>query len=187
MTDTVHTPPDTPALPAAVARRSMRDVAFGLLTAAAAVLFAAFVIPAFVSVPASVKAAPLSPAFLPYVLTGLIGLLGLVCAGQAMFGRGVPKEDGEGFDPARHWPLSAALLAALLAAVFAAFWWLPERVGMLPVAVGTMAAMLLAGGERNVLRLVLVAVAVPVLIWLFFTKVAMVPLPEGPLEALVAS
>ncbi|ORE91036.1 hypothetical protein ATO13_21056 [Stappia sp. 22II-S9-Z10] len=183
MTDTVHTPPDTPALPAAVARRSMRDVAFGLLTAAAAALFAAFVIPAFISVPGNVKAAPLSPAFLPYVLTGLIGLLGLVCAAQAMFGRGVPKEDGEGFDPARHWPLSAALLAA----VFAAFWWLPERVGMLPVAVGTMAAMLLAGGERNVLRLVLVAVAVPVLIWLFFTKVAMVPLPEGPLEALVAS
>lgn len=178
MTDT-----SVPSLPSAVARRSPRDAAFGLGVAAGAILFAAFVIPAFISVPESVKAAPLSPAFLPYVLSGLIAVLGLVCAGQAMFGRGVPKEDGEGFDPAPRWPLAAVLVAGVLAA----FWWLPEIAGMLPVSIGAMAVLLLMGGERSAVRLVLVSILVPLAVWLFFTRVALVPLPEGPLEALFPS
>lgn len=165
-----------------VARRSSRDVIFGLGVAAAALVFALVVIPAFISVPASVKAAPLSPAFLPYVLTGLIGLLGLVCAAQAMFGQGVPKEDGEGFDPAVGWPWKIVLVLM----VFAAFWWLPESFGTLPVAIFAMAVLLAIGGERSWARGAAVAILVPVFVWLFFTQVAQVPLPEGPIEELIA-
>ncbi len=165
-----------------VARRSMRDVVFGLSIAAAALVFALAVIPAFISVPASVKAAPLSPAFLPYVLTGLIAVLGLVCAAQAMFGQGVPKEDGEGFDPARGW----AWKMILVLGVFTAFWWLPETVGTLPVAIVAMAVLLAMGGERSWVRGAAVAILVPTLVWLFFTQVAQVPLPAGPIEELIA-
>lgn len=171
-----------PAMPAPVARRSMRDVVFGLGVAAVALLFALIVIPAFISVPGSVKAAPLSPAFLPYVLTGLIGLLGLVCATQSLIGQGVPKEDGEGFDPANGWFFKTLLLAA----VFMSFWWLPELVGTLPVAIAAMAVLLVIGRERSLVRGAAVAVLVPVLVWLFFVEIAQVPLPEGPIEELIS-
>lgn len=165
-----------------VARRSRLDIVFslGVIALAAGLLF--WVIPGGVQVPASVKAAPLSPAFLPNVLSALVGLLGLICLVQATLGQGVPKEASElSFEAARSWPLRFAMVLA----AFLAFWLLPEEIGMLPVAIGVMAGLIFAGGERNIGRGALLAALIPLGVWLFFSRVAQVPLPEGPIEALL--
>lgn len=164
-----------------VARRSRLDIFFSLGVVALSALLLLWAIPDGVQVPASVKAAPLSPAFLPNVLSALVGLLGAICLVQATLGRGVPKEASElSFEAARSWPLRLAMVLA----AFLAFWLLPEEIGMLPVAIGVMAALIFAGGERNVARGALLAVLIPLGVWLFFSRVAQVPLPEGPIEAL---
>lgn len=164
---------------APIAKRSGLDLIFGVGALIFAAIFVLWVIPVGVQVPDSIDAAPLSPAFLPYVLSTLIGALGVVCVLQATLGQGVPKEESElTFSPRRTWPLRLALVLA----AFAAFWLLPERIGMLPVAVVTMGVLVFVGGERNVPRGLLVSIVVPFGVWLFFTRVAQVPLPEGPIE-----
>ncbi len=175
-------PGDGPeGLPVLRARRSRSDVIFGFGTALGALLMAVWVIPHGVTAPSSVKALPLSPTFLPYVLTACIGLLGLVCGCQAAFGRGVPSEDDARLDVRPRWPLR--LLVVL--AIFLAYYAFAEPLGMLPVAVVLMGMMLWLGGERSVLRGLLLSVALPLGVYLFFTQVAQVPLPAGILEDLL--
>ncbi len=161
-----------------VMRKSARDTVFGFGMAALAVIFVLWGIPDSVVTPASIKALPLSPAFLPYVLTASIGVLGLVCGIQAAFGPGVPTEEGEGFYPAANWPIRLLGLAVVLAA----FYYLPDVVGMLGVSVLAMALLVWMGGETSVVRGGLVSFLIPLLVYLFFVKVAQVPLPQGILE-----
>lgn len=161
-----------------VMRKSARDAIFGFGVAVVAAAFVFWGIPDRVVTPASVKAMPLSPAFLPYVLTALIGVLGLVCGVQAVFGSGVPSEEGEGFYPASDWPIRLLGLAVVLSA----FYYLPDVAGMLGVSIAAMMVLVWMGGEKSVVRGVLVSVLIPLLVYLFFVKIAQVPLPQGFLE-----
>lgn len=162
-----------------VARKSQKDVIFGFGTLVAAILFAAIVIPAGVVAPTSVKALPLDPRFLPYVLVTLVGLFGLICALQGLLGPGVPKEAGEDeFKLRRHWPYGfLVVLAAGLA-----YCLLPEEIGMLPVSALVTGVLVWFGGERRIIVTIGVAIVLPLLVYLFFTKIAQVPLPEGLTE-----
>ena len=164
--------------PPVTAIRSRADVAFGFATALAAVVFIVWAIPYSVQTPSSVEALPLSPAFLPYGLAACVGLLGLACGAQAAFGRGVPAEPDARLDLAPRWGIRLAAIAL----IFALYYALAERLGMLPLAVVVMGAMLWMGGERSLLRGALLSVALPLGVYLFFTRVAQVPLPEGVLE-----
>jgi hypothetical protein len=166
--------PETP-----VAIRSGVDLIFGVAVIILAAVFVVWVIPASVRVPASVEAAPLSPAFMPYTLSALIGAMGIVCVLQASLGQGIPKEESElTFVARRSWPARLALMFA----IFGAFYLLPDILGMLPVAIIAMGILVFVGGERNLRRGLLVSVVLPIGVWLFFTLVAQVPLPEGLIE-----
>lgn len=165
--------------PQVVARRSVKDVIFGFGTFAASLAFALVVIPLGVVSPGSVTHLPLSPVFLPYVLTALVGLFGLICGLQALLGPGVPKEAGEDeFALRRSWVLHLLLIGAALTA----YYLLPEAIGMLLTAVLVTGFLVWLGGERRILMILGVALLLPVAVYLFFTWVAQVPLPEGYFE-----
>ena len=169
--------PETPSEP--IIRKSRKDVLFGFGTLIAAILFAAIVIPAGVVSPSSVKALPLAPTFLPYVLTALVGLFGLICGMQALLGPGVPKEIGEeDFELRSGWLIG--IIVALGAGV--AYYLLPETLGMLPAAILVTGFLVWFGGERKIVIAIGVAIILPLLVYLFFTKIAQVPLPEGLTE-----
>ena len=162
-----------------VAVRSKADLVFGLFMILLSGVFFVWVIPASVNVPGSIEAAPLSPAFLPYILTTLIGVMGLICVLQAQFGRGIPKEDSElSFVARSNWYVRFAMLMV----IFALFYMLPDVIGMLLVSIIAMSILVFIGGERNLMQGLLVSILLPFAIWLFFTRVAQVPLPEGLLE-----
>lgn len=162
-----------------VAIRSKVDLIFGVFMIILAVVFYFWVIPASVRVPKSIEAAPLSPAFLPYILTAMIGTMGLICFLQAQFGRGIPKEESElTFVARNNWIVRVSILIA----IFALFYLLPNIIGMLLVSIISMSILVFVGGERNFVRGLLVSILLPFGIWLFFTRVAQVPLPEGLLE-----
>jgi uncharacterized membrane protein (UPF0136 family) len=163
---------------AAAARRRRRDGAFGLGMALAAAAFVLWAVPLGVVTPRSVKALPLSPAFLPLVLAVLVGLLGLVVAVQAMAGPGAPQEADGPVVLRGDWPLRAAAVFGVLGA----YVWFSEWLGMLPLAIGATAILLAAGGERSVWRGLAVSLLLPLGVFLFFTQVAQVPLPPGFLE-----
>jgi hypothetical protein len=159
------------------AERSLRDVWFGFGVAAASAAFMIWVIPAAVVSPTSVEARPLDPRFLPYAISALVGALGALCGLQALLGPGVPKEAGEGFALRRRWPGRLVALALVLGAYFL----LPERVGMLPVAVGATALLIWLEAKGNLRRDLGIALLMPVAVYLFFVSVAQVPLPAGVL------
>lgn len=168
----------TPPAPIAAARRRWRDGAFGLGVALAAAVFVLWIVPLGVVSPRSVRALPLSPTFLPIVLAVLVGLMGLVIAAQATFGRGTPAPaDGPAAFRA-DWPVRALAVVCVLVG----YVWFAEWLGMLPLAVLGTAVLLAAGGERSVLRGLAISLLLPLGVFLFFTQVAQVPLPLGLIE-----
>ena len=162
------------------AERSLHDVWFGFGIAVASGMFIVWVIPNAVVSPESVRAIPLDPRFLPYALATLIGVLGVICAMQALIGPGVPKEAGEGFAFRRKW---ASRVAALIVA-FAGYYLLPEWLGMLPVAIAVTGLLVWLQGEGSFWRGMAVAILLPAAVYIFFIAVAHVPLPAGILGEL---
>jgi putative tricarboxylic transport membrane protein len=165
--------------PASRGTGKLNTVLFGIGTAVVAALFGAIVIPAGIVNPASVKHVALLPSFLPYVLTALIGALGLVIALQAMLGAGPPKRaPEEEFQLRSGWP---AVLAVLVGCA-AAYYLLPESAGLLMVSIAVTGVLMVLGGERRPIILLGAAVLLPTAVYLFFSRVAQVPLPAGILD-----
>ncbi|WHZ34293.1 tripartite tricarboxylate transporter TctB family protein [Sagittula sp. MA-2] len=155
-----------------------REIIFASLTLIAAILFAAIVIPAGVTTPASVKHLPLSPAFLPYVLTAGVALFALVHLLEAVFAAHIPDEDAAAPNVHAQWkPRLLALCVLLLISLL-----VPETLGMLLTSIVVTIVLIAMGGERRPLILLGVGITVPLLIYLFFVHVAQVPMPAGIFE-----
>ena len=159
------------------ARQRRLDVVFAGAMMVFAVVMAFMVIPAGVRVPASVTHLPLSPRFFPYVLVGMVFVFAASMLVMSMVGPPPLPPDVEATALRLRWPLRLAALLAVLAGWVV----LPERVGMLPLAILATLALLVLGGERRLWMLGAVGVVVPVLVYLLFTEVFHVPLPAGPL------
>ncbi len=159
------------------ARQRLQDGVFAVAMMLFAVVMAFVVIPAGVRVPASVTHLPLSPRFFPYVLVGMVFVFAASMLVMSVLGP--PPLPGEAAAGAlrRRWALRLAVLLAVLAGYVT----LPERLGMLPMAVLGTVALLAVGGERRLTVLAGVGAVVPVLVYLLFTEVFNVPLPAGPL------
>ena len=159
-------------------RGRQREIVFAALTLLAAILFGLFVIPAGVTQPASVRHLPLSPVFLPYLLTIAVGVFALVHLAEALLAPHIPDEDAQAPDPHPRWPLRLAALTGLLLVYLL----LPETLGMLLTAILVTIVLMAMGGERRPQILLGVGIAVPLVVYLFFVHVAQVPMPEGLFE-----
>ncbi|MFX0541573.1 tripartite tricarboxylate transporter TctB family protein [Roseovarius sp. S4756] len=160
------------------ARKREMSIA-GVLIIAAAV-FALVIIPQGVVRPSSVKHLPLSPVFLPYVLAVLVVIfaaLHLVEAWIAPDAVAAPPSDDDATHP--RWKLRVSVLFACLLGYLI----LPDMLGMLATAIMITIGLMFLAGERRPLILTGVGILMPVLVWLFFTQVAQVPLPDGFFEA----
>lgn len=159
-------------------RGRRREIIFAALTLLASALFAFVVIPAGVTTPASVKHLPLSPAFLPYVLTAGVGLFALIHLLEAIFAAHIPGEDEASLGTHPRWKSRVLMLVGLLLVYLL----LPDQLGMPVTAMLVTIALMAIGGERRPLILLGVGIGVPLLVYLFFAHVAQVPLPMGLFE-----
>lgn len=156
-----------------------REILFGAVTVVSAAAFALLVIPDGVTTPASVVHLPLSPAFLPYVLTIGVGLFAAIHFLEAIFAPHMPADDEDrGGGLHARWKSRGLILSLLLLTYLL----LPERLGMLTTAIIVTIALLAIGGERRPLILLGVGISVPLLVYLFFVHVAQVPMPTGLFE-----
>ncbi len=157
------------------AARKREMLIAGVLIVAAA-LFAAIVIPMGVVRPTSVKHLPLSPVFLPYVLALLVivfAALHLIEAWIAPDAVASPPTEDDAIHP--RWKLRIAVLFMCLVGYLL----LPELLGMLATSIIVTVGLMVLAGERRLLVLLGVGLIMPLLVWLFFTEVAQVPLPSG--------
>lgn len=159
------------------AQRRRNDAIFAVTMVIFAVLLAFVIIPASVRVPAAVTHLPLSPRFFPYVLSAMIFAFAFAFLIMTYIGPPPLPEDAAPVEWRRRWPLRLGALALVLVAYVQ----LPEKLGMLPIAIVSMVALLLVGGERRIWVLIGVGGIVPIAVYFLFTEAFQVPMPAGPL------
>lgn len=151
------------------------DIVSAALCLAAAAAGYFVLVPKWVYVPATVAGTLDSPAFLPRALFMLLALFGALLLLQSLArARAIA---GEGKAPLRDWVRAAGMLLVCTFYLGAVF-----LIG-LPLASGlSLALALVYFGERRPLVIAVAIVLLPTLLWLFFVKVALVPMPIPVIE-----
>ncbi len=152
----------------------MRDAGLGIGLMAVALALILWIVPGYVVSPAGGRMV-LRPDFWPTVLSWA-----LLAAGAGVLGRALRAEPGgaaeEAEAPARP---GAALRLAALAVLLAAIAVTIERFGMVWVAMGAFVLVAATTGSPRPLATLGVAVLLPLALYVFFSKFAGVPIPQG--------
>ncbi len=146
------------------------------LGAIAISLFLIFIaVPNWVSVPSNVPHIVLSPVFWPYTLAGLMGLtgLGLVATGMNQTAGGPPlneqiKDEKQGY-------LRLAAIAVIMVATMA----IMSKLGMVWTSMLMFMATVLVLKTRYPVAAFICAVAIPLVLYVFFAHVAGLAIPQG--------
>ncbi len=147
------------------------DLVVGIATLAIVGLSAAIVFPLGIFVPTRVAWTANSPGFFPHLLLLAAGVLGLLLLVQSLRARNLEAPSPRA--PLRIWTragVTAAIIAAYIASIMI--------VGLLVASILALAVALYHFGERRPFLLTSTAVAVPLLLWMFFVHVANVPMPR---------
>ncbi|MGD9671604.1 MAG: tripartite tricarboxylate transporter TctB family protein [Hyphomicrobiaceae bacterium] len=152
-----------------------RDFLAGLIFLLIGAVLLVFLIPAGIDEPQKVKFAVMSPSYYPRIIGIVMAFIGLTITIGAIISK----------TPASHFSDMDAQSVAKVVAVFIAFlltaYALPYAGFVLTCTLCLVFLMTLAG-ERNPLILAPVALLLPICLYLFFTKIANVPIPGGILE-----
>ena len=135
-------------------------------------------IPYGIDQPENVKHAALAPNFWPKIIAAVIAAMGLLLAVKP--GREAGSETG-GDDGA--WAQRLPGLAVSLGSLFA-FYFLIPYLGMVAAGAALAFGLMLFAGERRWPLGVAVALGIPILLYVFFTYVASIPIPLGVFESL---
>lgn len=138
------------------------------------------IIPWQISVPPQVRSPYLSPAFAPKVFVIFLALTGIMLkiatlirwAGQRS-GKTEPElQPGADAEKGRALVFGTWVVCCIYA--FAVKWF-----GIIPPSILMIGGLMLYFGHKNRLRVVLLAVVVPTVVYLFFARLANVPFPQG--------
>lgn len=133
-------------------------------------------IPYGIDQPDNVKHLALAPNFWPKIIAAIIAVMGLLLAVKP----GSRSETG-GEDDA--WAQRLPGLAVSLGSLFA-FYFLIPPLGMVATGAALIFGLMLFAGERRWQLGVAVALGIPLLLYVFFTYVAGIPIPLGVFESL---
>ncbi|MGI9384629.1 MAG: tripartite tricarboxylate transporter TctB family protein [Methyloligellaceae bacterium] len=157
----------------------------GLVLLAFGVLGVAVLIPLGVDEPGKLQFAALSPSYWPRIICIALALLGAgIVASILLKARSGEADDGDGdteVDAAEATPLRALAAIVLLFVLYLVL----EPLGFVLAGALALAAYMVLAGERRATIIGPVAVGVPLVLYLFFTKAAQVPIPAGILESIL--
>lgn len=149
------------------------DFVAGIACLVLALIGAFVVVPVWVYVPEKVAGTVDSPAVMPLLMLGLIGLLGALL----LFKIWLSGDTRQTHRSVQDWSRAAGMMA-----ICAGYLILIFVVG-LPIATGlSLAAAMNYFGERRWVIVVPVAILTPLILWSFFAYVAQVPMPRPLIE-----
>jgi hypothetical protein len=134
-------------------------------------------IPRGVVEPGNVELAILSPSYYPKIISYILILIGL-----GIFIKNFPNgffEESEKIEKKYLFRILIIFITILTIVFFLPTFGIPLTSGI------ALLFLLMLGGERRPIIIFLVSTLVPLLIYLFFTKVAQIPIPNGMLESLL--
>ena len=147
-------------------------------------LFLVFVlIPVGIDEPGNVEFAVLAPSYWPRVICSVLAVLGAGMLVRYWMNMRGGAANGE----ANVSQLNGLLLwrvGVVIAGTFVLYYLL-EPLGFVLTGTLALALLLLFAGERRPLYLALISIGVPMLLYLFFTKAASIPIPAGILEPIL--
>jgi len=151
-----------------------RQTMIGIGAILAALFLVIVAVPTWVSSPSNVPNVILSPLFWPYTLAGLTGLIGigLVLTGLASADR--PRDEDATPRSAGGW---ARLL--LMAIIMVGYMYALPRLGMVWASMIAFIATAFLMHTRHPKVALICAVAVPLVLYIFFAHVAEVAIPQG--------
>ncbi len=156
------------------------DIIAGLLFIAIAALIIWVAIPYGVQEPKKIKFVALSPSYYPR----LVGYC-LLIFGAALVGTRLTRSQDESTDSSnlvrKDWLMKLACIIGTLAGYYLCL----ETLGFVLASTIALFILLLLAGERKPIPLLLISTLLPVSLHLFFTKVANIPIPSGPLQSFI--
>lgn len=163
-----------------LSRRDETLIGLGVMALGCAVLW--WLIPTFIDIPRRVPLRALSPAFWPKVLGWTLLVSGLALTLSARFGParapGTALAESLAIAPTEGKRLVS--MAAILLGMFLAI----PVVGMVWTSMLAFVALVVLTGSRRLGWGIVAGVALPLILYLFFTKVAGVAIPQGQIVRL---
>ncbi len=147
-------------------------------------VFMVFVlIPVGVDEPSNVEFAVLAPSYWPRIICLALAALGLGMLVRTWISlrRGAP---GEADEPSGVSEMVFWRVGLVIAGTFVLYAVL-ETLGFVLAGAIALALLMLLAGERRPLHVGLISVGIPLLLYLFFTKAASIPIPAGILEPIL--
>lgn len=151
------------------------DFLAGLLFLAVGLFLVFVMIPVGIVEPTKVPFAVLAPSYYPRLVA-----IAMVLIGLAVTARAATKSSGDSELSAPD-GTGAIKLAGAVIVMFAVAFTLPELGFVLGTAIG-LAVLLLIAGERSPIVVLLTVVLLPLGLYVFFTKMANIPIPGGVLD-----
>ena len=136
-----------------------------------------YLIPVGIVTPSNVKVLALSPDFWPKIVAVLFGIMGLLMMVHPG-GKENKEEDEMSFS---QWLQRIPRLIIFLCGLFGFYFAMPTFGMVVPSIVLIFLSMLFAG-DRNWIRMVVLSLLVPTLLYCFFVFVAQIPIPLGVFE-----
>ena len=162
---------------------AFKDIGLGLFLLAGALVTLYWVIPEAVQSPGAVANPWLAPAFWPKIIVVALGGVSVVVAVQgAMRAWRIRAGIEEPVEPDWH-PAGTVKVLAAIAILFVYYWSLTWGGIVVPSAAAILVFTLLHG-ERRFRFFVPAAILFPLVLYYFFLKVALVPMPLGIFEPL---
>lgn len=161
-----------------LSRRDEFLVGVCVMILGAAVLW--WIIPTYITTPRRVPIRALSPAFWPKIIAWTILGCGLLLAVRAALAPAPPDAVADDLSVSRPEALRMLALGAILLGIYFA---LPV-IGMVWVCMIAYALMVFLSGGKNLGWGMVIAILLPLLLYLFFTKVAGVAIPQGQIVRL---
>ncbi|MFP3920681.1 MAG: tripartite tricarboxylate transporter TctB family protein [Dichotomicrobium sp.] len=160
-----------------------RDLWLGAGLAVLSALLYLVLIPIGIKIPSGMRSPVMSPAFWPTIIAWFLFTMSMLLFIRAALawrrGEIVPHKSADLEDEEERTGLPGQARAVAVIVLLFAYYWLILKIGLVPAS---MAAMLFVGLATARPRLWLLLIATPVLpmlLYLFFYKVANVPIPGG--------
>jgi len=160
-----------------------RDLWLGAGLAVLSALLYFVVIPLGVTIPSGVRSPVMSPDFWPNIITlfllAMSVLLFLRAAAAWQRGDLVAHKsaDVEGEEERTGW--AGQIRAVAVIAIMFVYYWLIIKIGLVPASMVTLLAVGLTTARPNIWLVIIATPVLPMLLYLFFFKVANVPIPGG--------
>ncbi|MFT5505817.1 MAG: putative tricarboxylic transport membrane protein [Gammaproteobacteria bacterium] len=154
-----------------------RIVGSGVLVIGLVLFFG--LIPIGIDSPSNLDHITLFPDFWPRIISAIFALTGFIILVKP----GAPPTNTEDDIDPSSWSSRIPRLVIVLSTLFA-FYFLIEYLGMVVPGILVIFGMMWFAGERRYILMGSIAVAVPVMLYVFFVHVANIPIPLGLFEFL---